>query len=224
MAITQFLADGAQITTTREVGQNLTSGANVTITFAWDTNPPEQNAIPNSVRILDYKAPPALTGQAINGTTNLTYTNAELTPAGTGSKTWTARGTNTNNQDYQNSSTISWSWRGYWGNSPDPNPTEALIKNLVNKPLPATTSGTFTFPSSSNEYKYFAFPAGINPTSFTQNGFPFAIATADDGFPSLANGYNYKQISITNAYSKTNTYNVYRSRNNPSGTINVVVG
>jgi hypothetical protein len=224
MAITQFLANGSPITTPREVGQDLTGGANVNITFTWDTNPPEQNAIPNSVRILDYKAPPALTGQPINGTTNLTYTNAELTPAGTGSKSWTARGTNTNNEDYSNGSTVSWAWRGYWGSSAAPAPTETLIKNLANKPLPATTSGTFSFPSTDNEYKYWAFPSGVNPSSFTLNGFPFPIAKEDEGFNLFANGYNYKQISITNAYNKTNVYNVYRSRNKPSGAINVVVG
>lgn len=224
MAITQFLADGAAITTSREVGQTLTSGANVTITFGWDTNPPEQNAVPNSVRILDYKAPPALTGQPINGTTNLTYTNAELTPAGAGSRTWTARGTNTNSQDYQNSATINWNWRGYWGSSTNPIPTPALVAGLVNKPLPMT-KGSFVLPETTpGTFRYFAFEEGIpSPTSFTSGGLEFAISGDASIFPESANGYRYKIVSITNQYGKTRNYHVYRSANPPIGPLTVII-
>jgi hypothetical protein len=227
---TTILAGGASITTPRQVGHNLTSDPNVTITFGWTTNPPTINAQSNSVTIADYLGSPAisggtpLNGQAITGNTNLTYANSSLTPAGAGTRSWTATGQNTNNQSYSSGKTITWAWLGYWGSSTAATPNASTITGLANKPLPAVL-GDFAFPESSpNTFKYWAFESSIKPSSFKLGGFNFAMADLGDGFTESANGYNYKEISITNAYGRTATYNVYRSKNNFAGAITVVVG
>jgi hypothetical protein len=215
-------AAGAPITSPREVGHNISTGTDVTLSIGWNTTDPEINAQANQVTLTDPFGTLA-TAQPIDGSRSQTYTNSALTPTAAGSRTWTASGLNTKGGSYSRSATINWVWKGYWGSSFSPVPDESVIKALSNQPLPGVRSGSFTFPAGGG-FKYFAFDEDLGvPNSFLLNGLPFALSALPP-FTLVGPGtIRYTKISITNDYGRAKTYNVFRSGADLSGAITVII-
>lgn len=203
-----------------EVGQALPA----TLTFLWESNR-DANVQPGSINISD------VTGTIINGqnsdsststVTSHTYgTPVRLTSYGT--YTWTIQGQNTQGAFYSSSSTRNWWWRVYWGTSSSTAlPTESFIEGLANSQL--RSSRVFNYPFAANDYKYLALPAAYGvPTSIYYQGLPFALADAADGYSLGSGNITYTQVSITNSYGITETYNVFRSKNPLVGAVTMVV-
>lgn len=212
---------GASVAGRREVGNNLSAGADVTIAIGWNTTDPEINAQPNQVIVSDPFGTVA-TAQPIDGSISRTYSNASLTPAGVGTRTWSASGTNTKGAAYSGSAGITWSWRWYWGNSPAEIPNESLVKNLANDPLEPARPPQFVFPAAAGgTYKYWAFQEDMPlPANFILGGnnLPMAFTAP---FTNGTGSVKYAEVTVTNDFNRTTKYRVFRSLNPFAGVLTV---
>ena len=203
-----------------EVGQALPA----TLNFTWNSVR-DANVQAGSINISD------VTGTIINGqnsdsatsaVTSHTYvTPVKLTSYGT--YAWTIQGQNTQGAFYSSATTRSWWWRVYWGTSSSTSmPTEPFIKALASTGLKG--SRVFNYDFAANDYKYLALPAAYGvPTSIYYQGLPFALADSADGYTLGSGNITYTQVSITNLYGITETYNVFRSKNPLVGAVTMVV-
>lgn len=203
-----------------EVGQALPA----TLNFSWESSQ-DANVQAGSINISD------VTGTIISGqnsdsssssVTSHTYSvPVQLTSYG--SYTWTIQGQNTQGAFYSASTTRNWWWRVFWGTSSSTAmPTESFIKGLANSQLRSTRVFNYNF--AANDYKYLALPATYGvPTSIYYQGLPFALADAADGYTLGSGNITYTQVSITNSYGITETYNVFRSKNPLVGAVTLVV-
>lgn len=201
-----------------EVGEPLANP----ITLTWNSTN-DANVQGSSITISDITSGiTILTGGGSDGSTSYTYGTAIVKNSAGGSHTWRAQGINTNSQTYQASVTKFWYWKKYWGTSTTAVPTEALIEGLSNSAISNSNGGTYSMDAGG--YKYFAFPSSNGvPSSFTVGGFGLALADSSDGFNQGSGSITYKQVSVTNAYSQTTTYNVFRSKNILAGAVSVII-
>lgn len=200
-----------------EVGESLSS----TLSFSWDSSN-DPNVEPNSIEITDTTGI-ILTGQPADGS-SVPYTYSSPVIRTTyGSYIWNITGKNTNGGNYISSNSKSWYWKIYWGaNSSNSIPTEAFVLGLTNAQLFGSRQRTYQF--AANNYKYLAIPSSYGvPISIAYNGLPLALADANDGYSLGTGNITYTQVSITNSFGQSETYNVFRSKNPLVGSVSMLV-
>jgi hypothetical protein len=216
-AFTMFTMTG---TNPLEVGQALPA----TLSFSWESIR-DANVQPGSVHIFD-PVSTIISGQnsdsSVSPVTSYTYpVPVKLTTFG--SYSWTVQGQNTQGTTYSAALARAWWWRVYWGESSSAAlPNEAFIESLNNSSLRSNRSGSYQF--AANNYKYLALPAAYGiPSSIFFQGLPFALADSSDGYNLGGGNITYTQVSITNSYGITSTYNVFRSKNPLVGAVTMSV-
>lgn len=215
--VPEFLTFTVSGSSTNEVGQALP----LTLSFTWNSSN-DDNVQPNSIRIYDVTGN-LLTGQLSDGV-NVSYTYATaVVRTSTGSYTWTIEGQTTKGSNYIKTASKNWYWRIYWGTSSSTlMPSESFIESLLNKPLLGSRAGTYQF--LGNDYKYLAIPNQYGvPNSIMYNGLPFALADSTDGYLYGSGNITYTQVTITNSFGQSETYNVFRSKNPLVGAVYMLV-
>lgn len=215
--VPEFLTFTVSGSSTNEVGQALP----LTLSFTWNSSN-DDNVQPNSIRIYDITGN-LLTGQPSDGV-NVPYTYpSAVVRTSTGSYTWTIEGLTTKGSNYIKTASKNWYWRIYWGtNSSTLMPSESFIESLLNKPLLGSRAGTYQF--LGNDYKYLAIPNQYGvPSSIVYNGLPFALADSTDGYLYGSGNITYTQVTITNSFGQSETYNVFRSKNPLIGAVYMLV-
>ena len=210
--------------TTVEVGSSIAGTKSFSFTF---TTP--GNITPNTLAIYDATTATALA-------TGLPLTSPQSAAVGTitlsapGIHSWQGKATNTLSTVFSSALfTVNWYWRLYYGTSASATLNAAGIAGLTSSALVPGFAGTDSF--AAGNYKYFAWPDSFgSPTAATgfkdtSTGLAVAMATTlDDPFYSnVQNGWYYGLVSVTNAYSVTTNYRVYRSQNILGGSINIQV-
>lgn len=207
--------------TTLEVGQNIAAGMK---TFNWTTTVPA-NVATNSIKIRDLTTLAYLaTGLANDGTENISFPSA-ITRTTPGSRTWRIYGTRTNSSTFTRDFTVTWYWRVFSGTSTNTSLTEAQIEALTNNGLQSAFASTITY--AAGGYKYYCIPHTFGfPSLFRDFNTNLAVAMAGiaEGYTNTnGNGLYYQLVSVTNAYSQTVNYRVYRTRNILGGSIKIVI-
>lgn len=215
-AFSSFSISGAA---NQEVGQ-VFSGSK---TFSWGTTN-SGNVQANSITIKDTTNSVTLaTGLANTGSTVISISVTKSTPA---SNVWTIQAQNTLGTNFSTTTTINWYYRLYYGLSSSVTLNAAAILALTGNTLTSTRAATYSF--GAGNYKYFAWPDSFGgATSFKDTSTNLNVAMADNtdnaAYSNLQNGFYYALVSVTNAYSITTNYRVYRSKNILGGSINIIV-
>lgn len=216
-AFTTFFMNGP---TVLEVGQALPA----TLQFTWDSVR-DSNVQPGSVNIAD-PVNTIINGQNSDSSTSSVTSHTYAIPIKLttfGSYSWTIQGQNTQGATYTSNTGRNWWWRVFWGTSSSTAlPNESFIEALSNSSLASSRTGSYAF--QPNNYKYLAIPAAYGvPTSIYYQGLPFALADSADGYNLGSGNITYTQVSITNSYGITTTYNVFRSKNPLVGAVTMLV-
>lgn len=218
-AFSSFTMSGQ--TTSIEVGVTISG----TKTFTWATTN-SGNVSTNTILIRDVTNSVDLaTSSANDGTESIALPTA-IQKTSQATHQWSIRGTNTNAVNFSATFTVSWFWQSYYGPSTNTTLTEADIEALTNSGLASGFSGTFAY--AGGGYKFFCFPTSFgSPASFKDAATNLNVAMAssvDDAFFSnTANSLSYGLVSVTNAFSQTTNYRVYRSKNILGGAISIIV-
>ena len=208
---------------TVEVGYTISAGS---YTFNWNKSN-AGNIEPNSGVVNDVTDSVQLaTGidiKTLNSTSVTLPSSIQKTTGNTVHK-WTITGENTQGGAISPSIyTITWLWRRYVGNNTAATINESQIEALsVNSSLASSLSGSYVFPGGG--YKYLCIPTSFpEPSSITSAGFPVAMAGTAEGYSSGSGTYKHQLVSVTNTYSQTIDYRVYRSLNQLNGSATFIV-
>lgn len=194
-------------------------------TFTWATSN-SSNIQANTILIHDVTNNVDLaTGLSNDGTETIALPSS-IQKTSPSSHQWSVRGTNTHAVNFSATFTVSWLWQRYYGTSTNVTLTEFDIESLSNFGLASGFNGTFAY--AGGGYKFFCFPTSFgSPVSFKDAATNLNVAMAssvDDAFFSnVANSLSYGLVSVTNAYSQTTNYRVYRSKNILGGSISIIV-
>ena len=212
--------------TSYEVGQGIGGSQS----FAWSFS----NALlvtPNTMDILDVTGGTQLATN-ISNVSPFSVNIASYTPILPASYTWRGQATDTQSTVFLSSFfTASWFWKKYWGTSTSVTLDETQIEALLNGILSNTLSGTYNFLADPFAYKYFCWPDSFgSPTAgtgfidtSTGSGIPMAEPSQNPFYSNQQNGFYYGIVAVTNAFSVTTNYRVYRSRNQLSGSLQALV-
>jgi hypothetical protein len=212
--------------TSYEVGQNISGPKS----FAWAFSLPS-NVAPNTMDILDVTGATALATN-ISNTPPFSVAIASFTPVLPTTYSWRGQATNTNGGVFVSALfTASWFWRKYWGTSTSITLNETQIEALVSNALASTEVGTYVFAADPFAYKYFCWPDSFgSPTAVTGfkdaatgNDIPIAGIAQSPFYSNSENGFNYGIVAVTNAFSVTTNYRVYRSLNALSAAVTAIV-
>jgi len=177
----------------------------------------------------------------INTSTNLatnisiisptTLTIATFAPSTSQSYQWRASAKDTVGTTFYSAYfTATWYWRKYFGTNVLLTLGAADIQALTNSPLASGFAGIYNF--AALDYKYFcwddSFGSPTATTGFKDNSTGLALAMADIGddptyYTNLQNGFYYGLVAVTNAYTITSNYRVYRTKNSLGGTLQALV-
>ena len=207
--------------TSLEVGNTVAGGAR---TFNWGTTY-SGNIKPNTIKIKNINTNQIIStpasGMTNDGTEVISISSVTRTTAG--SQTWTAYATTKKNVTISRNFTVSWFNRIYWGTSTASTLTASGITGLTGTSLTTTSLGTHSF--AGGGYKYFCIPTALNNPSLFRDAstnLTVAMAGQSDGYTILNNGYYVQQVVVTNAYGINITYDVYRSKNQLGGAIDII--
>lgn len=202
-AFTEFSLSGQS--QTLEIGNSITSGIK---TFTWSTSN-SNNVQADSITISDNS------GTLLSSETNdgsATYSlGSNITNTTVGStRTFTITGTNTNSNNFSSNFVVTWKANlyvgKYTGTTIDETNAESLTSTLGGVP-----TGTKSF-SAGGGYIYYVYPS-----SFAN------IASMKDVATNLDVPYiQLSNISITNGFSVTTTYKVFRTINQLNGAITLI--
>ncbi len=196
--------------TNLEVGDTI-SGSK---TFMWNSNNPT-NVETNSIIIRDVNASLDLaSGLSNDGSETITLPSTVqlLSP---GSYVWRIIGENTQASTFQRNFIVNWSWRRYYGTSNNTTLNESDIEALASSGLAGALTGNLSY--SAGGYKYYCFPTSfgsIDSIIDTETGLPVAMASSEDDafYNNTANDLSYGLVSVTNSFSQTTVYKVYRTK------------
>lgn len=194
-------------TTTLEVGA--TSNANPT--FSWVISN-SSNVHTSSLTIVDSTAAETLASNiSIVSPTSITHSG--ITKLSEGIETYTISATNTKNSSFTSTFTLYWKWALYYGESTSSTPSESLVEGLRVKTLTSSYSSTYSFNALTSGYKWLCYPSSFGTaTTFkdiaTNLGVPFESPI---------------QVSVTNNFGRSTTYNCHRSTNALGGSISIMV-
>ena len=210
--------------TTLEIGEEFASNR----TYSWvATNTGNIDA--NTLDIFYSGAASGTIATNVSTTSPYAATHSAISLTSPGTITFTVRADNTNGDSFTRSRNHSWRWRRYYGTSSSTSLDEAGIEGLSNSQLSTNENGTYSFVAGN--YKYFAWPdefgsptanTGFKDTS-TNLAVAMATSTDDSFFSNTQNGWSYGLVSVTNTYSQTTNYRVYRTKNILGGSINIQV-
>lgn len=204
-AFTAFALSGYS---TLEVGATIPAGP---VTFTWATSN-SGNVTADSISITNTSDSVVLHSAGANdGTETVTLpTDLQLTAAG--SKSFQISATNSLDATFSRSTSVSWLWRIYYGESEDTSlDTEPEVEGLRASLLASSPNRTYTFEGGG--YKWLAHPTAMGlKTTFTD---------ADTGFP-VAMEVPIT-VGLTNQYGVTTNYYVYRTYNLLGGSIRITV-
>lgn len=194
-------------------------------TFTWSTSN-SSNVQANTILIRDVTNSVDLATSSANDGSEIISLPTTIQKTSATSHQWSIRGTNTNSANFSSTFTVNWLWRRYFGTSTNATLTENEIEALSSSSLSNIFTGTFSY--GSGGYKYFCFPTSLgSPSSFkdASTNLNVAMATDEDDayFANVSNGLYYGLVSVTNAYSQTTNYKVYRSKNILGGSISIIV-
>ena len=208
---------------TVEVGYTVPAGP---ATFNWSKSN-AGNIEPNSGVINDVTDSASLATnidiKTLNST-SVTLPSSIQKTTGSATHKWEILGDNTQGGAISPSIyTITWLWRRYVGNNTATTINESQIEALsVNNSLASSLSGSYVFPGGG--YKYLCIPTSFpEPSSITSGGFPVAMAGTAEGYSSGSGTYKHQLVSVTNVYSQTIDYRVYRSLNQLNGSATFIV-
>ena len=216
-------------TSALEVGATLDINGNYTWAFS--------NSANVSNNTLDIKRGTSSFNPNTSIVTN-TSTTSPYTASGLSSLTFSSPTTqyfkafadNTNSVQFSSTSrSVSWRWKLFFGTSSNTTLDESGIEGLSGSALVTSKNGTRSF--AAGDYKYFAWPNSLGSptasTGFKDTSTNLAVAMADSTdnafFSSTQNGWSYGTVNVTNAYSQTISYRVYRTKNTLGGSINIQV-
>jgi len=207
--------------TTVEVGVTI-SGSK---TFTWGTTN-SGNVSPNTILIRDATNNVDLVTGSANDGSEVIVLPTSIQKTSQSTHQWSIRGTNTNAVNFSATFTVSWLWRRYFGPSNNTTLNESEIEGLSNSALASGFSGTFAY--AGGGYKFLCFPTSFgSPASFKDaaTNLNVAMASSEDDafFSNTANSLSYGLVSVTNAFSQTTNYRVYRSKNILGGAISIIV-
>jgi hypothetical protein len=204
-----------------EVGATIGAGSK---TFNWGTSN-SANVKPNTLAITDTTAAQVLASALPNNGSDAIAISS-ITNNAPASQVWTISGTNTINGSFSRTFSVAWQWRAFFGLSSNPHLSAAQILALPSSQLEAAFAGNYACGASA--YKYVCFPDSLgSPSRFgdLSTGLTVAMAqsTDDPAFSSVANGYSYALVSVTNTNGVTTNYRVYRTQNQLGGALTLVV-
>jgi len=213
-----------------EVGNPINAG---TYTFNWGTTF-SGNIVPSTIKIVSGTGGILVAGASNSGSSNL-YVGL-INPQVATSSTWQISATRTNNTSMLDTYTVNWNWRLFYGSTSSDITTSSGIQGLNGYSLPLNRFGTYSLSGVTSPvgptglggvYKYFAIPSVIGEaTSFVDSlsNMSILMAGTSSGFTFSSNGIcYYRQISVMNGYGATTNYNLYRSKNNLNGPMNIVI-
>jgi hypothetical protein len=217
-----FLISG--FPTTYEVGDGIGGSES----FAWSfSNPALVTA--STMDILDVTASTTI-ASGISIVSPSTQTIATYTPIVPASYQWRGRATDTQSNVFNSALfTATWQWREYYGVSPLATLNATQILALTNNPLSSGLAGTYNF--AILDYKYFVWSDSFgSPTAVTgfkdaSTGLSLSMAdSSDDAFYSTTqNGWSYGTVAVTNSFSVTQNYRVYRTKNTLGSVLQALV-
>jgi len=192
-------------TTPLEVGDSIASNR----TFNWATTN-SSNVVANSISLLDVTGSATIaSGLANTGSYASTY--AAITKIVAAVNQFKVQGNNTQSGTFSATSTVSWQWKIYFGESASSGINAAGVTGLRVNGLQGGFAGTYSFVGGG--YKYIAYPASMGTAT-----------TFKDTSTNLSVPMNVPYtVSITNAFSITTTYNVHQTVNILGGAINIAV-
>ena len=203
-------------TGTIEIGHSFTGD-----TALWAiSNPASVSA--NTISIYGYNIT-TLINLANSGTYPVTFspTVTRTSGDGIGIRTWNISAKNTKNQTFTDSFSIRWDWMFYWGASPITGLTGVEITGLTSSNLYSDYPRTYSF--GQYDYKYLCFADVYGgPTNFVDSLTGFQVDMYN-GYPNSENGFSYDLVSVTNQFSQTTNYRVYRTTYTLGGAINIIV-
>ncbi len=203
-----FSAFALNVTSPLIVGEPI----NGTKTFTWKTaNNADIQA--NSIDITDTTNSNILASSlADDGGENVLFSPA-ITKTSPSSNTWTISGQDVDGNYFYKTYTLDWYWQVFYGESISATLSSAQIISLSS----VTTNSadrSYDF-DNSGDFKYICIPSSFpSPTSF-KNSFSheeLELAGPDEGYTEFLDGFYYKTVSVTNAFSQTTNYRVYRTK------------
>ena len=181
------------------------------LTFTWGTTYPD-NITPDSISISNTSDAVLLVENSANDGSETLALPAPLVLSAAGSKAFQISASNSNGADFTRSTSISWAWRIYYGESEDTSlDTEIEIEALRASLLASSASRTYSFLGGG--YKWLAYPTAMGlKTTFTDpaTGFPVAMEVPIT-------------VSLTNQYGVATNYYVHRTYNTLASDIQIAV-
>lgn len=208
------------ISSPKEIGYDIT----VSQTFTWATTN-ASNVSANTISIAGYNLT-TLNGLPNPGSTGVTFSGIVTRNSGDGpgTRAWSAQGYNSNASTFSSSLSIQWDWRLYAGTSVNASLTAADITGFTDyNAVSGNHSGTFNM--SAGGYKYFCI-ANVygSPSSFVDDSNNLNVAMYGGYSNTDGYGNTYDLVAVTNTYSETTNYKVYRTLNQLGGTITIRLG
>jgi len=202
--------------TTVDVGYIITGN----VSFTWTLLNPTLTR-PDSIYIYDTTRSLTLLSGISSGTTVASISLSGLTKNSYTSNVFNIYGRKRTNMLFTASDSIIWAWRGFFGSSTATTLTSGDTSAFSNYFF-TTVSKTYSFTGSG--YKYIIIPNFLDITTFRDSSTNLNVAMAgiEDGYTSAGVSNYYLPMTIVNAYGKSTTYRVYRTKNNLGGSINIV--
>ncbi|MDG1950783.1 MAG: hypothetical protein P8J32_08290 [bacterium] len=202
-----------------EVGTALSG----TKTFTWTTTN-SSNVDANTLAIEDTTNASTLGSSLTDDSSEALALGATIQKSTPATHVWTIAGTDTQASEFSRTLTISWLWKMFYGTSTNTTLNESQIEALANDPLSSVIAGTYSL--AAGGYKYFCVPdsfSNIITIVDDLTGLSVAMADSSDGYSSVANGFNYQTVSVTNGNGQTTNYRVYRTKNILGASIDITI-
>jgi hypothetical protein len=207
-----------------EVGEEFASNRQ----YSWAaTN--ASNIEPNTLDIVYSGSASGTIATDVSTTSPYSATHSAISLTSPGTITFTVRADDTQGTQFSRTRNFIWYWRVYHGTSSSTTLNETGIEGLTSSSLRANENTTYSF--AAGDYKYFSWPDSFGSptasTGFKDTSTNLAVAMAESTdnafFSNVQNGWYYGLVSVTNAYSQTTNYRVYRTKNTLGGSINIQV-
>jgi len=209
-ALSNFIIQGQA--TSVEVGHAINAG---NYTFIWESSN-DANIVPNSLEIKDNTADVVLeTGMANDHSESVALTEViKMTPA---ANVWGLTGQNTESGLFSTTFTVNWLWRSYFGSDVDANLLPGAIPLLDSTVLTSSRARTYpTAATATPEFRYISYPSEF--------GIAAGIKDEATGFDVAMNpSWNPAVMDIVTSFGITVEHNVYRTANQTSGVLNMIV-
>lgn len=192
---------------TLEAGATLAGGSR---TFNWGTtNSGNINA--NTIIIEDITTSTILANHIANAGTSA-CTISSVTNNSPTSHTWEIFGTNSQSGSFNDTFTVNWQWRLYYGTSASTPLTNPQITGLTSSVLTTAFAGTYPFAGNA-QYDSFAYPSSFGTaTSFKDTSTNLGVAMQP-----------LYVVSVMNAFGQSTNYNVHQTQFTQASALNIAI-